>query len=61
MTRNACRMSGLIIIMVSIFFIIGGLFLKGADIPAVIAPVCLTAGLLLITVGTIMYKILKND
>lgn len=61
MSKNTCRMIGLIAIMVSVFLIIGGLFLKGSDIPAIISPVCLIAGIMMLVVGTVFYKILKSD
>jgi len=61
MSKNTCRMIGLIVIMLSVFLIIGGLFLKGSDIPAFISPVCLIAGIMMLIVGTVFYKILKSD
>ena len=54
-------MIGLIALMISVFLIIGGLFLKGSDIPAIISPVCLIAGIMMLVVGTVFYKILKSD
>lgn len=61
MSRNTCRMIGLILIMISIFLIMGGLFLKGSDIPVSISPVCLIAGIMMLIVGTVFYKILKSE
>ncbi len=58
MSKNSCRMAGLIIMMISVFFLIAGLFLKGDTIPAPIAPVCLAAGILLLIIGAVFYKIL---
>ncbi len=61
MSKNACRMIGLIVIMISVFLIMGGLFLKGSDIPGILSPVCLIAGIMMLIVGTVFYKILKSD
>ena len=61
MSKNTCRMIGLIAIMISAFLIMGSLFLKGSDIPAFISPVCLIAGIMMLIVGTVFYKILKSD
>ena len=61
MSRNTCRMIGLIVIMISVFLIMGGLFLKGSDIPFSISPVCLIAGIMMLIVGTVFYKILKSE
>jgi len=54
-------MIGLIAIMISAFLIMGSLFLKGSDIPAIISPVCMIAGIMMLIVGTVFYKILKSD
>ncbi len=61
MSKNTCRMIGLIVIIISVFLIMGGLFLRGSDIPAFISPVCLIAGIMMLTVGTVFYKILESD
>ena len=61
MSRNTCRMIGLIVIMISVFLIMGGLFLKGSDSPFSISPVCLIAGIMMLIVGTVFYKILKSE
>ncbi len=61
MSKNTCRMIGLIVIIISVFPIMGGLFLKGSDIPDFISPVCLIAGIMILIVGTIFYKILKSE
>lgn len=61
MSRNTCRMIGLIVIMISVFLIMGGLFLKGPGIPGSISPVCLTTGIMMLTVGTVFYKILISE
>ena len=61
MSKNTCRMIGLVVIMISVFLIMGGLFLKGADIPVILSPVCLIAGIMMLAVGIVFYKILKSD
>ena len=54
-------MTGLIVMMVSVFLIIAGLFLKGDTIPAAAAPICLSGGIILLIVGIVFYKILRTD
>lgn len=61
MSKNTCRMAGLIVMMISVFFIMGGLFLKGEGIPAALSPICLIAGLILLIAGVVLYRVLKNE
>ena len=61
MTRNAYRMTGLIVMMVSVYLIIAGLFLKGDTVPSYVAPICLSGGIILLIIGIAFYKILKTD
>ncbi len=61
MTKNAYQMTGIIVMMVSVFLIIAGLFLKGDTIPAFIAPVSLTSGIVLLVVGIVFYRVLKGE
>lgn len=61
MSKNACRMTGLILMLVSIFFLMAGLYLPYADIPSYITVICLVAGILLFMAGIVFYKILKAD
>lgn len=61
MSKNTCRMLGILMNLVSVFLLIGGLYLGRAPVASWIAPVCLAAGLLLLITGTVFYTILKSD
>jgi hypothetical protein len=61
MTKNFCRMAGLFMMMLSVFLLLGGMFLKGPGFPAWLAPLLLCLGILLMTVGVVFYKILMDD
>lgn len=61
MSKNTCRMIGLITMLVSIFFLIGGLFLGNTGIPSVIVTGCLIAGLVLLIFGVVFYRVLKSE
>ena len=61
MSKNACRMIGLLTMLVSVFFLIGGLYLGNAGLPAHTAPLCLIAGLILLAVGVVFYRIVKSE
>ncbi len=61
MSRNACRMTGLVMMMTSVFFLTGGLYLDSAGLPAFAAPLCLLTGVLLLAAGIVFYRVIKND
>lgn len=61
MSKNTCRMIGISMMMVSVFFLIAGLYFKDAGLPAAVTPICLALGLVLLIAGIIFYKVLKND
>lgn len=61
MSKNTCRMIGLIMMLDSIFFLIGGLFLGGTGLPDYAVPVCLFTGLILLVTGFVFYHILKSE
>lgn len=61
MSKNTCRMIGLVMMLVSVFFLIGGLYLGGAGLPAFAAPACLAAGIILMAAGIVFYRVLKSD
>jgi len=61
MSKNMCRMTGLILMIVSVFPILGGLYLGEAGLPAFMGPVSLLAGIALLIIGIVFYKILKSD
>ena len=48
MSKNTCRMIGLLTMLISVFFLIGGLYLGNAGLPDYVAPSC-------------FYRILKSD
>ena len=53
MSENICRMIGLWTMLVSVFFLIGGLYLGDTSLPSFTAPACLAAGLILPAAGTV--------
>ena len=61
MSQDTCRMIGLLAMLVSVFFLIGGLYLGDAGLGAFAAPACLAAGLVLLAVGIVFYRVLKSD
>ncbi len=62
MSKNLCRMIGLILMLVSVFFLLGGLYLGGIPaLPEAAAPVSLTAGVILLVVGVVFYRVLRSD
>ena len=61
MSKNTCRMVGLLAMLISVFFLIGGLYLGNAGLPDYVAPSCLAAGLVLLIVGIVFYRIIKSD
>lgn len=61
MSKNTCRMVGLLTMLISIFFLIGGLYLEGAGLPKYVPPSCLAAGLILLIIGIVFYRIIGSD
>ena len=62
MSKNLCRMIGLILMLVSVFFLLGGLYLGAVlDLPEAAAPVSLATGLILLIVGVVFYRVLRSD
>ncbi len=62
MSKNLCRMLGLILMLVSVFFLLGGLYLGGIPtLPEAAAPVSLATGLILLVVGVVFYRVLRSD
>ncbi len=45
MSKNTCRMIGLLTMLVSVFLLIGGLYMGPAGVPALVPRLCLIAGL----------------
>ena len=54
------KIGGLILIILSIFLLLGGLYLPAAVIPVWTLRGLVIAGLILLAVGIVMYKVLKR-
>ena len=54
-------MIGLLTMLVSVFLLIGGLYLGPTGVPALVPRLCLIAGLVLLVVGVIFYRVLKSE
>ena len=61
MSKNTCRMVGLLMMLISVFLLIGGLFLGSAGLPDFVAPSCLAAGLILLIVGIVLFRVIRSD
>ncbi len=61
MSKNACRMLGMIMMILSVFFIVAGLYFPKVGIDSIITTICLVVGIVLLIVGTVFYKILKTE
>jgi len=61
MSKNTCRMIGLLTMLLSVFLLIGGLYLGPAGVPALVPHLCLIAGLALLVVGVVFYRIMKSE
>ena len=61
MSKNTCKMIGIITMIISVFLLIGGLYLPQADVSPVVTTSCLISGVLLLGAGIVFYKILKTD
>ncbi len=61
MSKNTCKMIGIITMIISVFLLIGGLYLPQANVSRTVATICLVFGLLLLFAGIAFYKILKTD
>ncbi len=48
-------------IIISVYFLIGGLYLPQAGISPVITLVSLAGGIILLVTGIVFYKILRSD
>ena len=60
MSGTGSKIYGLIFIVISIFLLLGGLYLPAAVIPVWILRGLDIAGLLLLAVGILLYKVLKR-
>ena len=61
MSKNTCRIIGIVTIIISVFLLIGGLYLPQANVLPVVTVSSLVAGIILLIVGIVFYKILKTD
>ena len=61
MSKNTCRMIGLLTMLVSVFFLIGGLYLGPAGVPGFVPRLCLITGLVLLVIGVVFYRVLKSE
>ena len=61
MSKNLCRMIGLITMLVSVFLLIGGLYLDRSGLPDYVPTVSLIAGLVLLVAGVVFYRVLKSE
>lgn len=61
MSKNTCRMIGLLTMLISVFFLIGGLYLGDTGLPDHVRSCCLTAGLILLVVGVVLNRVLKSE
>ena len=60
MSGTGSKIYGLIFIVISIFLLLGGLYLPAAVIPVWILRGLDIAGLILLAVGILLYKVLKK-
>ena len=60
MSGTGYKIGGLIFIIISIFLLLGGLYLPAAVIPVWILRGLDIAGLILLAVGILLYKVLKR-
>ena len=61
MSKNACRMTGMILMIISIFPIMAGLYFPAAGVETYITSLLLIVGIILLVAGTVFYKILKSE
>lgn len=61
MSKNTCRMIGLLTMLVSVFLLIGGLYLGQAGVPGFVPRLCLIVGLALLILGVVFYRVLKSE
>ena len=59
MSGTGSKICGLILIIISIFLLLGGLYLPAAVIPVILRGLDI-AGLILLAVGILLYKVLKR-
>ena len=60
MSGTGSKICGLILIIISIFLLLGGLYLPAAVIPVLTLRGLAIAGVFLLAVGIFLYKVLKR-
>lgn len=61
MSKNACRMTGMILMLISVHLIIAGLYFPAAGVAKLITTFLLVTGIILLIAGIVFYKILKAE
>ena len=61
MNRAVCRIIGIYTLIISIFFILGGIFIPSEGSGTVLTTLSLLFGVILLIVGTVLYKIIKVE
>ena len=61
MNRAVYRIIGIYILIISIFFIFGGIFIPSEGSGTVLTTLSLLFGVILLIVGTVLYKIIKVE
>lgn len=61
MNREAYRIIGIYTLIISIFFILGGIFIPSERGSTVFTTLSLLFGVILLIVGTVLYKIVKVE
>ena len=59
--HNAKKIIGLLMMMVSIFLVLGGLYITTEMVPQLVITFLTAGGLLLLIVGFALYKLTDND
>ena len=61
MNRAVYRIIGIYTLIISIFFILGGIFIPSEGSSTVLTTLSLLFGVILLIVGTVLYKIIKVE
>lgn len=61
MSDTMYKMAGLFCILISIFILLGAMFLTGDVVSTLVNRLCWVVGLLLLASGVVLYKIVKNE
>ncbi|MDR1438971.1 MAG: hypothetical protein LBJ10_02870 [Clostridiales bacterium] len=61
MSNAAYKMAGIFCIILSIFALLGGIFLPAPVVPALANRLCWIVGLALLAGGVVLYKVARNE